>query len=68
MDILRANALSFRVEHRHGDRWVRLEPSPQHDVAETDPERSWEHGRIFSCPECDEQVRVDQDWNERTPE
>ena len=56
------------VEHRHGDQWVRLQPSSQHDSAESDPERAWGRGRIYSCPECDEQVRVDMDWDERTPQ
>jgi hypothetical protein len=56
------------VEHRHGDEWVRLEPSAEHESAEADPERGWQFGRIFSCPTCDEQVRVDLDHDERTPD
>jgi hypothetical protein len=58
----------LRVEHRHGDRWVRLEPSPPHDSAESDPERSWgSGGRLYRCSECDEQIRVDLDRDDRTP-
>ena len=68
MDALRASSLLLRVEHRHGDDWVRLEPSPEHDVAESDPERSWPLGQIWSCPTCAEQVRVDLDRDERTPD
>ena len=67
MEIVRASAPAFRVEHSHGDRWVRLEPSPQHDAAENDPERTWAAGRLYSCPECDEHVRVDLDRDELTP-
>ena len=58
----------LRVEHLHGDRWVRLEPSPDHDSAERDPERGWSQGRIYSCPECTEQIRVDLDRDARTPD
>ena len=67
VDQLRASALMLRVEHRHGDEWVRLEPSSAHDVAESDPERTWNLGRIYACPKCNEQVRVDLDRDERTP-
>jgi hypothetical protein len=66
VDSVRANELLLRVQHRHGDRWVRLEPSPEHDAAEGDPERGWQFGRLFSCPECDEHVKVDLDHDERT--
>ncbi len=69
MDQVLGSALLLRVEHRHGDDWVRLEPSRQHDVAESDPERAWgSGGRIYACPVCDEQVRVDMDRDERTPQ
>ena len=68
MDIVRATSPLLRVEHRHGDRWVRLEPSPEHDPAENDPERGWATGRIYLCPECEEYVRIDRDHDERTPE
>ena len=64
MDQVRASALTFRVEHRHGDQWVRLEPSPDHDSTESDPERAWSRGRIYACPTCDEQVRVDTERDE----
>ena len=67
VDSLRSALPSLRVEHRHGDRWVRLEPSPAHDPAESDPERGWELGRIYRCTECEEQIRVDLDRDERTP-
>jgi hypothetical protein len=67
VDALRSSALLLRVEHRHGDDWVRLEPSPAHDVAESDPERAWAHGRIYRCPTCEEEVRVDLDRDDRTP-
>jgi len=52
------------LSHRHGDRWARMEPSPAHDAAEGDPERQWARGRIYSCTECDEQIRVDADREE----
>ena len=39
VDQVRASALLLSVEHRHGDEWVRLEPSSAHDVAQSDPER-----------------------------
>jgi len=65
---VRASALLLRVEHRHGDDWVRLEPSSEHDVAESDPERAWGRGRIYACPLCNERVRVDLDRDERTPD
>ncbi len=64
---VRATELLWRVEHRHGDQWVRFEPSSEHDVAESDPERAWARGRIYACPVCDERVRVDLDRDERTP-
>ena len=68
VDQVRASQLLL-IEHRHGDEWVRLEPSPVHDVAESDPERAWgSGGRIYACPVCDEQVRVDMDRDERTPQ
>ena len=67
MDTLRANSLLLNVQHRHGDDWVRLEPSPEHDSAESDPERGWSFGRLFRCPTCDEEVRVDLDRDDRTP-
>ena len=38
-----------------------------HDRRGTDPERSWNLGRIYACPKCNEQVRVDLDRDERTP-
>ena len=69
VDQVRASALLLSVEHRHGDEWVRLEPSSPHDVAQSDPERTWgSGGRIYACPVCDEQVRVDMDRDERTPQ
>jgi hypothetical protein len=68
VDSVRANALLLRLEHQHGDRWVRLEPSPAHDSAESDPERAWANGRIYRCPECEETVRVDRDHDDRTPD
>jgi hypothetical protein len=67
VETVSALGLQLRVEHRHGDSWVRLEPSPQHDSAERDAERTWAEGRLFACPECDERVRVDLDRDERTP-
>jgi hypothetical protein len=52
-------AHSMQVEHQHSDgSWGRLEPSPAHDVAERDPERAWQQGRIYQCTTCSEQVRV----------
>lgn len=66
MDALRSSELLLRLEHRHGDDWVRLEPTPEHDVAESDPERSWPRGRIYACPRCEEHVRVALEPGERT--
>jgi hypothetical protein len=68
VDVVRASSELLRVQHRHGDEWVRLEPSPAHDSAEADPERQWQFGRLFRCPTCDEEVRVDLDRDERTPD
>lgn len=68
MDAVRSSALLLHVEHRHGDDWVRLEPTPEHDVAESDPERSWPRGRIYACPTCEEQVRVALEPSEGTPD
>jgi hypothetical protein len=69
VEYLRASTLNVHLEHHHGDRWVQLEPTPQHDAAESDPERAWASGgRIYRCPECDEVVRVDLDRDDRTPE
>ncbi len=67
VDAVRASTQLLRVEHRHGDEWIRLEPSAEHDSAEGDPERGWAFGRLFRCPTCDEQVRVDLDHDDRTP-
>ena len=67
MDIVRSTSPLLNVQHRHGDQWVRLEPTPEHDAAEGDAERQWEFGRLFRCTTCDEEVKVDLDWDERTP-
>ena len=57
------------IEHRHDDgTWSRLEPSA-HDAAAHDPEREWVKGKtIYTCPICDEQVRVDDSSRERGEE
>jgi hypothetical protein len=56
MDTFRISQLE--LEHRHSDgSWSRLEPTP-HDATESDPERSWLHGTLFRCKECDEKVVV----------
>jgi hypothetical protein len=68
VDQARLSAMLLRVEHRHGDEWVRLEPSPAHDVAENDPERDWSRGRVYSCPNCEERVRVALDRDEPAPD
>jgi hypothetical protein len=50
---------SMHEEHRHSDgTWGRLEPSPAHDVAERDPERAWQAGRVYQCTRCSEEVRI----------
>ena len=67
MDVVRSSSQLLRVEHRHGDQWVRLEPSPAHDSAESDAERGWQFGRLFRCTTCDEEVRIDLDRDDRTP-
>ena len=67
MDTVRASSQLLRVEHRHGDEWVRLEPSPAHDSAEGDPERQWPFARLFRCTTCEEEVRIDLDRDDRTP-
>jgi hypothetical protein len=58
----------LNVEHAHGDRWVRLDPARPLDSADDDPEREWDQGRLYVCPECQEQVRVDLDRDDRTPD
>jgi hypothetical protein len=65
MDQVRIVQEAMRIEHRHGDEWVRLEPSPEHTSAEGDPERRWALGRIFRCPSCAEEVRVVRDDERR---
>lgn len=50
--------MSLRLEHRHADgSWSTLERS-HHDPANHDPERDWANAQIYSCPTCDEQIRV----------
>jgi hypothetical protein len=66
VDVVRASSQLLRVEHRHGDEWVRLEPSPEHDSAEGDVERGWQFGRLFRCRTCDEEVRVNLDRDDAT--
>jgi hypothetical protein len=58
------------LEHRHADgSWTPFEPeSSPHDPAERDPERAWMAGQIYSCPRCDEQIRVSQVAREGEPE
>ena len=68
VDSARSMLPLLRLEHRHGDRWIRFEPSPEHDVAENDPERSWASGRLYRCPECSEEIRIDRDHDDRTPD
>jgi hypothetical protein len=53
-------------EHRHSDgSWNPLEPvRGHHDPAEHDPERQWEHGQIFRCKVCEEEIRVSLDPSE----
>jgi hypothetical protein len=61
--------LALRLEHRHEDgSWARLEPRPSpHDPAELDPERHWDHGRIYVCPSCNEEIRVSEASGEAGP-
>lgn len=61
MDQFRIVSQAMRIEHRHGDQWVQLEAAPAHDVAQHDPEVAWEHGRIYRCPSCAEEIRVVDD-------
>lgn len=48
------------LEHRHSDgTWGRMEAEPEHhDPAQHDPERGWQHGRVFICRACEEEVRI----------
>jgi hypothetical protein len=48
------------VEHRHSDgTWSRMELGPEHhDPAQHDPEAGWQHGRVFICRACEEEVRI----------
>ena len=68
MDQIKFADYRLNVEHRHADQWVRLEPARPLDSAADDPERGWERGRIYECPACHEQVRVDVDRDDHTPE
>ena len=49
-----------RLQHHHGgNEWHdMLEVTPNHDAAESDPERSWSRGRIFRCSTCEDEIRV----------
>lgn len=49
-----------RFEHSHGgDDWHGMqEVTSSHDSAESDPERSWQHGRILRCTTCADEIRV----------
>jgi hypothetical protein len=49
-----------KLHHSHGaDDWHDMvEVTPAHDAAEGDPEREWQHGRIFRCASCEEEIRV----------
>lgn len=49
-----------RFEHSHGegDWHEMLEVSPGHDSSESDPERSWAHGRLYRCSSCADEIRV----------
>ena len=51
-------AEGLRIEHQHADgSWSPMEPRDPHDAADYDPERDWEHGRVYECA-CGETVRV----------
>lgn len=54
------------IEHRHSDgSWSPLELVPSHhDPAQHDPERDWEHGRVFKCKACEEEVRISTESSE----
>jgi hypothetical protein len=58
----------LNLHHSHGDRWVQFQPAEVLDSAEDDPERSWDAGTLYECPECGEQVRVDLDKDDHTPD
>ena len=57
------------IEHRHDDgSWSRLEPA-EHDAAAHDPERDWAKGKtIYTCPTCDEMVRIEDPGRKRGEE
>lgn len=49
----------LRLQHRHADgTWGTLEPRPGRTATDHDAERTWDEGRIYACPTCDEEVRV----------
>jgi hypothetical protein len=57
MDMRTSSWLQTVVKHRHGDEGYEMEertPAP----SDNDPERGWEHGRIFYCKPCDEEIKV----------
>ena len=47
--------LAWRLQHRHGDDWVtlreRMPEPPEEDAI------GW-GGRVFFCPDCNEEVRL----------
>ena len=51
---------SYLMQHSHGNgKWETMEEvTPQHDAASSDPERSWQGGRIFRCKSCNEEFRI----------
>ena len=55
-----AFASQFQIQHSHGGgQWENMEEvTPAHDAAGSDPERSWQSGRIFRCKSCNEEFRI----------
>lgn len=56
--------LAWRLQHRHGDAWVTLQermPDPPEDEA-----LHW-GGRVFVCPDCNEEVRLVESEPETRP-
>jgi len=56
-----------RWQHSHGDgEWHDMyDVTPAHDSTEADPEREWDHARIYRCSTCEHEVRVVLPENER---
>jgi hypothetical protein len=60
--------IMLRVEHRHADgTWSTMEPKREpHDPAELDPEEDWQHGHVYICKACQEEIRIEAEEREES--